>query len=99
MSRNVRAVTGLGVLVGVAVAIAWAQIASQEQPLPVGSSYSYQPDGAQALYLWAETLGARPHRVEQLDGLSANATDLVLFIQPQTGPTAARTAALEAALG
>jgi hypothetical protein len=99
MRLNVRAVAGLGVLVGVAVAIAGAQVASQEKQLPVGSSYSYQPDGAQALYLWTEALGARPQRVERLDRLPANAADLVLVVQPETGPTAAGTRALEAALG
>jgi hypothetical protein len=83
MSRARSSIVLLGICV-VALLIGTLRVATDRPPLPTGSSYSTQPDGAQGLYDWAATIGASSSRLQdQLlpDGQTA-ATLLVL--QPET---------------
>ena len=83
MSRVRSSMVLLGICV-VALLIGTLRVATDRPPLPTGSSYSTQPDGAQGLYDWAATVGASSTRLQdQLlpDGQTA-ATLLVL--QPET---------------
>lgn len=74
------------VLLGICIVtllIGTLRVATDRTPLPTGSSYSTQPDGAQGLYDWAETIGASSSRLQdQLRDNQAAATLLVL--QPET---------------
>ena len=55
----------LGICV-VALLIGTLRVATERTPLPTGSSFSTQPDGAQALYDWAETVGASSSLLQDL---------------------------------
>jgi hypothetical protein len=89
MRRAVRSGAILLALSFVAVLIAWLASRASPPTWPQGSSRSYQRDGAQALFLWAESLGARPQRLDR-GGQAAGdsppslaSTGLLLVIQPQ----------------
>ena len=56
LSRDVWLALGLFLVLTVVTAVALAQ-EIQEPPLPPLTSYSTQPDGAKALWLWLETVG------------------------------------------
>jgi hypothetical protein len=66
----------------VALLIGALRLATQRAPLPTGSSYSAQPDGAMALYAWAEAVGGRSRRLQDLV-LDDSPTTLVV-LQPET---------------
>jgi hypothetical protein len=83
MSRVRSSMVLLGICV-VALFIGTLRVATERTPLPTGSSYSTQPDGAQGLYDWAETAGATASRLQdQLLPDDASAVTL-LVLQPET---------------
>jgi hypothetical protein len=63
-----------------AVVIGFLRVITQPTPLPPGSSYSAQPDGALALYSWLSAAGAQPLRLTSLstDTLPSS----VLLVEP-----------------
>jgi hypothetical protein len=81
MSRLRPSLVLLAICVG-AVLISALRLATERTPLPTGSSYSMQPDGAMGLYDWAETIGARTRHLRDL-GLDADISGL-LVLQPET---------------
>jgi hypothetical protein len=72
----------LGICV-VALLIGGLRLLTERTPLPVGSSYSAQPDGALALYAWFDSLGGRTLRLRDLVLDESQPTSLVVF-QPET---------------
>src|SRR5260221_12683236 len=85
----------LGICV-VALLIGTLRLATERTPLPTGSSYSPQPDGAQGLYEWAETVGASPSRLSDQALLDAQATATLLIIQPESMVNSAAGEAFDA---
>jgi hypothetical protein len=73
----------LGICV-VALVIGSLRVVTDRTPLPIGSSYSTQPDGAQALYDWAETVGASPSRLQDQLLPDAQPAATLLVLQPET---------------
>ena len=73
----------LGICV-VALFIGMLRVASQSTPLPTGSSYSTQADGAQALYVWAETVGASVSRLREQTLPNDQSPATLLVLQPET---------------
>ena len=66
----------------VAVLIGALRLATQSTPLPPGTSFSAQPDGARGLYTWLETLGDAPMRLQ--DTSVDSATRTLLIVQPES---------------
>ncbi|MDQ3702398.1 MAG: DUF4350 domain-containing protein, partial [Chloroflexota bacterium] len=64
-----------------ALVLAWLR-AREASDYPLASTRSTAPDGAAALFLWAEALGRRPQRIARLADLPAAAPDTVLVLQP-----------------
>lgn len=64
-----------------ALVLAWFR-ARGASDYPLGSTRSTAPDGAGALFLWAEALGRRPQRIARLADLPPTAPDMVLVLQP-----------------
>jgi uncharacterized protein DUF4350 len=61
--------------------VAGLRLASQTQPgPPAGSSASAEPDGVEALYLWVQSLGGTPARLEQS---AASNADVLFVVQPE----------------
>ncbi|HET6315050.1 MAG TPA: DUF4350 domain-containing protein [Chloroflexota bacterium] len=73
----------LALVVG-ALLVSWLQVARETQHLPTGSSYSYESDGAQALFLWAGALGASPRRLQQSAIDPSQRPRSLLVLQPET---------------
>lgn len=73
----------LGICI-VALLIGTLRVATQRTPLPTGSSYSTQPDGAQALYTWAESIGTISSRLQDQTVLDAGPSTTLLVLQPET---------------
>jgi hypothetical protein len=73
----------LGICV-IALAIGFLRLVTQRTPLPTGSSYSAESNGAQALYTWIEAAGGRPRRL--LEPLLRNdrVPATLLVLQPET---------------
>jgi hypothetical protein len=71
----------LGICV-VALLIGALRLATERTPLPAGSSYSAQPDGVMALYVWAEVAGGRSRRLQELS-IDGTPTTLVV-VQPES---------------
>ena len=65
MSRLRSSITLLGICV-VALVIGGLRLLTERTPLPVGSSYSAQPDGALGVYAWFDALGGRTLRLRDL---------------------------------
>ena len=82
MSRMRSSIALLGICV-VALLIGGLRLLTERTPLPVGSSYSAQPDGALALYTWFDSLGGRTLRLQDLVLDESQPTSLVVF-QPET---------------
>lgn len=82
MNRLRSSMVLLGMCV-VALLIGVLRVVTERPRLPTGSSYSTQPDGAQALYAWAETLGASPSRLLAQTPSDAQAPATLLIIQPE----------------
>jgi hypothetical protein len=72
----------LGICV-IALLIGGLRLATERTPLPVGSSYSAQPDGVLALYTWSAMLGGRPNRVQEIALTDAEVPAMVLVVQPE----------------
>jgi hypothetical protein len=72
----------LGICI-VALLISALRVATEPTPLPTGSSYSAQADGSQALYEWAETLGASSSRLAEPVVAAAQPAATLLIIQPE----------------
>jgi hypothetical protein len=75
------------VLLGICVItllIGTLRVATEPTPLPTGSSYSTQHDGAQALYVWAETLGTSAVRLQDQPLPEGQASATLLVLQPET---------------
>ena len=63
MSRLRSSMVLLGICV-IALLIGVLRLATQRTPLPTGSSYSADPNGAQGLYAWIEAVGGSPGRLQ-----------------------------------
>ncbi len=89
MSRVRSSMVLLGVCV-VALSIGALQLATQRSPMPIGSSYSTEPSGAQALFEWTAVLGANPSRLSEAVVDDANPPASLLVLQPESpiDPTA-----------
>jgi hypothetical protein len=75
------------VLLGICVVtllIGTLRVATDRTPLPTGSSYSPQPDGAQGLYDWAETIGASSSRLQDQLLPDGQAAATLVVLQPET---------------
>jgi hypothetical protein len=72
----------LGICV-VALLVGLLRVATQRTPLPTGSSYSTQPNGAQALYSWLEEVGGSPSRLQDLAVHEDQAPATLLVLQPE----------------
>lgn len=69
-------------LVSGAIIVSWLQL-GRDTRLPVGSSFSYQADGAQALYQWVEAIGAQPRRLQQATIEPSAMPTTLLVLQPE----------------
>ncbi|HEY3064052.1 MAG TPA: DUF4350 domain-containing protein [Chloroflexota bacterium] len=78
-----------------ALLASWLQLARDSTRLPAGSSYSYQTDGALALYLWAESIGASPARFREAT-LPSETPRTLLVLQPEQVITPAARREFEA---
>jgi len=72
----------LALVIG-ALTVSWLQLV-RDTHLPVGSSYSVQADGTQALYEWAAALGANPRRLQQVVLDPSSTPRMLLVVQPET---------------
>lgn len=73
----------------VALGIGWLRFVTQAPQLPRGSSYSTQPDGAQGVYLWLQSLGDAPRRLQQPLGPADSQPSVLFIIQPEAVPSEA----------
>ena len=71
----------LGICV-VALVIGALRLLTERTPLPAGSSYSAQPDGALALYTWVDALGGRTLRLQDLFLDESQPINLVVVVAP-----------------
>ncbi len=85
MSRWRSSMTLLAIAM-LATVIGFLRVITEPTPLPVGSSYSAQPDGALALYSWLSDLGAQPLRFSEA-AIPASVGS-VLIVQPVTAVSA-----------
>jgi uncharacterized protein DUF4350 len=83
MSRVRSSMILLGICV-VALFVGMLRVATEPTPLPTGSSYSTQADGAQALYDWAETVGASASRLRDQALPDDQSSPTLLVLQPET---------------
>ncbi|HTD77519.1 MAG TPA: hypothetical protein VK898_07775, partial [Chloroflexota bacterium] len=82
MSRLRSSMVLLGICV-VALVIGGLRLLTERTPLPVGSSYSAQPDGALAVYAWFDALGGRTLRLRDLVLDESQPASLVV-LQPES---------------
>jgi hypothetical protein len=82
--RRLRSSVLLLALCVVVIVVAWLKVATERPQLPAGSSYSRQPDGAAALYAWAEAEGSAPVRLEQARVLADTPPRVLLVLQPES---------------
>jgi hypothetical protein len=85
MSRMRSSMLLLGICVA-ALLVGALRLATERATLPVGSSYSAQPDGALALYEWTAALGATPSRLqdEVLHQQNGGVATTVMVLQPES---------------
>jgi hypothetical protein len=95
MGARLRRLFPLLAVFGVALVLAWLG-ARQGPALPAGSTRSTAPDGARALYLWTESSGWRPERVESAAALRPGRAAAVFVLAPLVPLDAAARAALDA---
>ena len=81
MTRLRSSMVLLGICI-VALLLGALRLATERTPLPTGSSYSTEPDGALGLYAWAESVGISARRLQDLAFDSPPMTLIVL--QPET---------------
>jgi hypothetical protein len=82
VSRLRSSITLLGICV-VALVIGGLRLLTERTPLPVGSSYSAQPDGALGVYAWFDALGGRTLRLRDLVLDESQPASLVV-VQPES---------------
>jgi hypothetical protein len=66
-----------------ALLIGGLRLATEQTPLPTGSSYSPQPDGARALYTWAEAVGSSPWRLQDAQLRNDRLPATLVVLQPE----------------
>jgi hypothetical protein len=71
----------LAICVGASL-IGVLRLATEQNPLPPGSSYSAQPDGSLGLYTWIETVVGQPVRLR--DRAIGAGVGTVIILQPTT---------------
>lgn len=86
-------------LAGVALVLSWA-LGAGDQPLPSGSSLSYEPAGTRALYQWVGAMGGQVQRIETrpLSLPETNRPETLFIVQPETFISPAERIAIEAAV-
>lgn len=67
----------------------------QQQQLPPLTSFSNQPDGSRALYLWLEAIGYTPNNESRTAYAIPDDTKMVLLLEPLLPPQQAELALLE----
>jgi Domain of unknown function (DUF4350) len=67
-----------------ALLASWLQLTRDSARRPLGSSYSYQADGAAALFLWSEALGGSPRRLSDSTWPSDQVPRTLIVLQPET---------------
>jgi hypothetical protein len=82
MTRLRSSLVLLALVIG-ALIVSWLQLV-RDTHLPVGSSYSVQAEGIQALYEWAAAMGANPRRLQQAVLDPASPPRVLLVVQPET---------------
>ena len=65
--------------------IAWLRTQREKEDYPTGSSHSVEPDGARALFLWLEAVGARVDRLEGNQSILRARPDVLFIVQPSFG--------------
>jgi hypothetical protein len=83
MSRLRSSMVLLGICV-IALLIGVLRLATQRTPLPTGSSYSAEPNGAQGLYAWIEAVGGRPGRLQEPVVRENQAPAALVVLQPES---------------
>jgi hypothetical protein len=73
----------LGICV-IALLIGVLRLATQRTPLPTGSSYSAEPNGAQGLFAWIEAVGGSPGRLQEAVVRDDQAPATLVVLQPET---------------
>ena len=76
-----------------AVLVSALRLATERAPLPAGSSYSSQADGAMALYEWSASVGAQPRQLR--DGNIDPSVMTLLVLQPEVPLDSATRAAFD----
>src|SRR5262249_46081322 len=82
MSRIRSSMLLLGISV-VALLIGGLRLATQRPTLPTGSSYSTDPDGARALFEWADAIAAHPRRGQTGPIPPSAASGTIVVLQPE----------------
>jgi hypothetical protein len=101
MSRLRSSMVLLGICVA-ALLIGGLRLATEHTPLPVGSSYSTEPGGAQGLYEWAAAVGSTPVRIQDAslpEGAVGQVPTTLLVLQPETPLDPAAQVAFDAVPG
>ncbi len=70
-------------LVAGTLIVTWLQ-ATRERPLPAGSSYSTQRDGALGMYEWATAIGGKPSRLQDVSIDPSAPPRALLIVQPES---------------
>jgi hypothetical protein len=83
MSRLRSSMVLLGICV-IALLIGVLRLATQRSPLPTGSSYSAEPNGAQGLYAWIDAVGGSPGRLRESVVRDDQAPATLVVLQPET---------------
>jgi len=73
----------LGICV-IALLIGVLRLATQRTPLPTGSSYSAEPNGAQGLYTWIEAVGGSPGRLLESGVREDQVPATLVVLQPES---------------
>jgi hypothetical protein len=76
----------------VAILLGLLRVATQRTPLPTGSSYSADPDGAQALFTWIHEVGGTSRRLRDSMMRDDRVPAELVILQPQSpiDPSAGR---------
>jgi hypothetical protein len=94
LSRDQWLAVGLfGLMLALIIFTVWQE--QRQQALPPLTSFSNQPDGTRAFYLWLEALGYTPNNRSAVLYAIPNGTDLVLLLEPLLPPQEAELRLLE----
>jgi hypothetical protein len=80
----------------VALLIGALSLGTQHTPRPTGSSYSAEPNGAQGLYTWIESIGGSPVRLQEPAIREEQAPSTLVVLQPETALDSADRDAFDA---